>query len=80
MTSKYIQLYDEQRQQDLTYSKRILKDNAVTCELIMWVEACAGTVLTPLTLLTLGKLSAPYDPTSEELIKTPQLPQSSCEA
>lgn len=44
------------------------------------VAACAGTVLTLLTLLTLGKLSAPYDPTSEELIKTLQLPQSSCEA
>lgn len=52
----------------------------MTCELIVWVDVCAGTVLTPLTLLTLGKLFAPYDPTSEELIKTPQLPQSSCTA
>lgn len=60
--------------------RRIVQENTMTCELIMWVEACHGTVLTPLTLLTLGKLSAPYDPTSEELIKTPQLPQSSCEA
>lgn len=58
----------------------MVQENTVTCELVMLVEACAGTVLTPLTLLTLGKLSAPYDPTSEELIKTPQLPQSSCEA
>lgn len=57
-----------------------MQDNTMTCVLIVWVEACAGTVLTPLTLLTLGKLSAPYDPTSEELIKTLQLPQSSCEA
>lgn len=52
----------------------------MTWELIIWVEACAVTVLTPLTLLTLGKLSAHYDPTSEEQIKTPQLPQSSCKA
>lgn len=56
------------------------QENSMTCELIIWVEACAGTVLTPLTLLTLGKLSAPYDPTSEEQIKNPQLPQSSCKA
>lgn len=52
----------------------------MTYVLIIWVDLCTDTVLTPLTLLTLEKLSAPYDLTSEELIKTLQLPQSSCEA
>lgn len=72
---------NKERQQDLIYiPDRLCKNGPVTRELIMWAEACAGTVLTSLTLLTLGKLSAPYDPTSEKLIKTPQLPQSSCKA
>lgn len=59
---------------------KTIHGNTATCVLIVRVGACACTVLTPLTLLTLEKLSAPYDPTSEELIKTLQLPQSNCEA